>query len=116
MNERDESLLLSIKEECEYLLEKAETYNPDEITHNKDLQNIVTMPLVKLGEYVKSLSIELKEKNKYIEWSEIVGLRNKIVHNYDGLHMDRIWGNVTQDVPELLEQVNEILHSEKIEE
>jgi len=116
MNRRDENLLLSIKEECEYLLEKGERHNFDDILYDKDLQNIVTMTLIKIGEYVKSLSIELKEENKYIGWREIVGLRNKIIHNYDGLYMERIWVNVTVDVPELLEQVEKILRDEEGEE
>jgi len=112
MTEHDESLLLSIKEECEYLLEKGRAYDLDDILYDKDLQNIVTMTLIKIGEHVKSLSTELKEENNSIEWSEIVGLRNKAVHNYDGLYMDRIWGNVTKDIPELLDQVEKILLAE----
>jgi uncharacterized protein with HEPN domain len=116
MNERGESLLLSIKEECEYLLEKGKRHDSDDILYDKDLQHIVTMALINIGEYVKSLSIELKEENRYIKWSEIVGLRNKAVHNYDSLHMDRIWGNVTRDLPELLEQVERILLAEGVEE
>ena len=98
------------------MLEKGERHNSDDILYDKDLQNIVTMTLIKIGEYIKSLSIELKEENKYIEWRGIVGLRNKAVHNYEGLHMERIWVNVTRDVPELLEQVEEILRNEGVEE
>ena len=116
MNERDESLLLSIKEECEYLLEKGEKHNSNDILYDKDLQHIVTMALINIGESVNSLSDGFIRKHQNIEWGEIVGLRNKVVHNYGGLHMDRIWGNVTKDVPKLLEQVERILLHEGVEE
>jgi uncharacterized protein with HEPN domain len=52
---------------------------------------------------------------KILNGVKLSGLRNLAVHNYDGLHLDRIWGNVTKDIPELLVQVKEILLAEGIE-
>ena len=73
------------------------------------------MALINIGESVKKLSEDFKHEHQDIEWNEIIGLRNLAVHNYDGLHLDRIWGNVTKDVPELLAQVQEILLAEGVE-
>jgi uncharacterized protein with HEPN domain len=85
MNERDEHLLLFIKDEAEYLLEKAESHDLDDLLSDKDLQHIVTMALINISESVNSLSDGFIQKHQDIEWSEIVGLRNKVVHNYRGL-------------------------------
>jgi uncharacterized protein with HEPN domain len=73
------------------------------------------MALINRGESVKKLSEDFKHEHHDIEWSEIVGLRNLAVHNYDGLHLDRVWGNITKDVPALLIQMKEILLAEEIE-
>ena len=81
MNERDEHLLLFIKDEAEYLLEKAENRNVEDFIDDRDLQHIVTMALINIGESVNSLSDGFIQKHQNIEWSEIVGLRNKAVHN-----------------------------------
>ena len=116
MNERDEKLLLKIKNEAEYLLEVSEDGALDSFLKNRGLQYIVSMALIKIGEYAKSLSKDFKQEYCDIEWREIVGLRDIAVHNYDGLNMERIWGNVTKDVPELLEQVERILLAEEVEE
>ena len=116
MNKRDEHLLLSIKDECEYLFEKAEGRNLDDFIDDRDLKYIVVLVLIKIGEYVNSMSQELKVKNKHVDWIDIVSLRNTAVHNYDGLYMDWIWEVVTRDVPELLEQVEEILRVEGVDE
>jgi uncharacterized protein with HEPN domain len=116
MNERDKTHLLFIKDEAEYLLEKAKGRNVEDFIDDRDLQHIVTMALINIGESVNSLSDEFIQKHQNIEWSEIVGLRNKVVHNYRGLRMGWIWKNVTKDVPDLLEQVNGILDAEGVEE
>ena len=116
MNERDEKLLLKIKNEAEYLLGVLEEGELDTFLKNRGMQYIVSMALIKIGEYVKSLSKDFKQAYCDIEWREIVGLRDIAVHNYDGLNMDWIWVNVTKDVPELLEQVKRILLAEGVEE
>ena len=82
---------------------------------DKDLQYIVPMALIKIGEYVKSLSKDLKQAYSGIRWVSITNLRNIAAHNYDGLHMDRIWEIVTTDIPELLEQVEGILLVEGVD-
>jgi uncharacterized protein with HEPN domain len=37
-----------------------------------------------------------------IDWPNIVSLRNRIVHDYSGLAVGRIWDVATMDVPELV--------------
>ena len=116
MNERDEKLLLKIKHEAEYILEVSKEGTLDSFLKNRGLQYIVSMALIKIGEYAKSLSKDFKQEHCDIEWREIVGLRDIAVHNYDGLNMERIWGIVTRGVPELLKQVERILLDEEVEE
>jgi uncharacterized protein with HEPN domain len=79
------AFILSIKDECDYLSEKAKNHDLCDFLDDRDLQYIVTLALIKVGEYVNSLSKELKEMNKHIDWIDIVSLRNTAVHNYDGL-------------------------------
>ena len=50
---------------------------------------------MKTGEYVKALSDELRLEHHDIEWRDIIALRNIVVHNYDGLYMERIWEIIT---------------------
>ena len=109
MSDRDKHLLLSIKDECEYISEKIENCNLDDFIDDRDLKYIVVLALIKIGGYVKSLSEDLKQTYPGIRWISITNLRNVAAHNYDGLRMDDVWRNITRDVPELLDQVEEIL-------
>jgi len=116
MNKRDENRLMWIKEEAEFLLEITYEHNLEDFLNDRLLQHGVTMALINIGESVTSLSKELKQGYPNIEWREITSLRNIAAHNYDGLRMEDIWDNVTEDVPKLLERVNEILRAEGVEE
>jgi len=115
MNERDENLLLNIKDEAEVLLEMTEGYDLQSFLESEMLKRAVSMALINIGESVKRISEELKQMNKMIPWSDISGLRNIAAHGYQTLDMPQIWKTVTESVPELLEQVNGILHAEEVE-
>ncbi|MDR2855011.1 MAG: DUF86 domain-containing protein [Methanomicrobiales archaeon] len=111
MNERDENLLYFIQEESELLLEMRDGCDLQAFLDSKMMQHDVSMALINIGESVKSLSEDLKEENSGIEWRFIAGLRDVAAHNYGILQMERIWDVVTEDVPELLDQVKNILLS-----
>ena len=54
--------------------------------------------------------------NKYskIEWNMIKGLRNRIVHDYEGINLKNIWYVIENDIKELKEDIQKILKEEKI--
>jgi uncharacterized protein with HEPN domain len=113
MDGDDKILLEWIKEEIKFVLEITDGYDWDRFSTDKKTQHAVSMALINIGESVKSLNEELKQKNQNIEWRYIAGLRDIAAHNYGGLRMDWIWGNVTKDIPELLELVTGVLLAEE---
>lgn len=54
-----------------------------------------------IGEAAKNITEETKSGYPDIEWKEIAGLRNILVHEYFGIDADLIWQIVTIDIPEL---------------
>ena len=113
MNERDENLLLNIKDEAEVLLEITDGYDLQSFLDNELLKRGVSMALITIGEFVKSLSEDFKKKNQEVPWRFIAGLRDIAAHGYHTLQMERIWDVVIKDVPELLELVKGILLTEE---
>ena len=116
MNERDEILLKYIQGQAMLLLVLMKEYDWNRFQEDELAQNGVCMILIKIGESVKLLSQNLKDAYSDVRWISITNLRNIAAHNYEALHMNWIWKNVTKDVPELLEQVERILHAEGVEE
>ena len=76
---------------------------------NREKQYAVIRALEIMGEATKNLSAELKAKYPEIHWKTIAGMRDKLVHVYFGINLDRVWKAIKEDVPELKKQLFDIL-------
>ena len=66
--------------------------------------------LMQIGELAKtSLSDDTKEQITSIPWRQIYGMRNRIVHGYDGVNMLIVWETVSEDIPQLNRELAKIL-------
>ena len=62
-----------------------------------------------LGELSHRLSDEFQNTNSTIPWKAIYGMRNKIIHDYDGVNLKVVWETITEDLPALAEQLRKIV-------
>ena len=58
----------------------------------------------------------MMQKYDKIEWTIIKNLRNKIVHDYEGINLSFIWDIITDDLLELKKNLEYILENEEIQE
>jgi uncharacterized protein with HEPN domain len=58
-----------------------------------------------IGEAATRIPKEEQARYKDISWSEIVSLRNRLIHGYDTVDFDILWQIVSQDLPELIESL-----------
>ena len=66
--------------------------------------------LMQIGELAKtSLSDAAKAQLPAIPWQQIYGLRNRIVHGYEGVSMQIVWDTVVEDIPALDEQLRQTI-------
>jgi|SRR5579859_4257171 len=51
------------------------------------------------------------ERTQYpdIPWTQIVGLRNRLIHGYDSVDFDILWQIVTHDLPPLIAALEQIV-------
>ena len=61
-----------------------------------------------IGEAAKHLPKQIKEKYFNIPWKEIVGMRNKVIHEYFGVDVDILWGTINEDIPDLKRKIREL--------
>ncbi len=72
--------------------------------------------LMQIGELSKaSLSDAAKESIPSIPWRQIYGLRNRIVHGYDGVDMRIVWDTVSEDIPRLRAELADINDTANLE-
>ena len=55
------------------------------------------------------------KKYSNIEWNMIKGLRNRIVHDYDGISLKSIWFVLENDLEQLKEDIQKIIDDDKKE-
>lgn len=72
-------------------------------------QDSVLRRLEIIGEAVKHLPDDTREKYPKIPWKDIAGTRDVLIHEYSGVNLKRIWKTVKKDLPELKKQVEEML-------
>ena len=109
MSKRDPLVLL---EDIMLAIEKIGRYtsqlNHDAFLTDELVIDGVARNLEIIGEAARQVPEEFKRVHKNIPWTQIAGLRNRIVHDYFGLDLEIIWEIIQHDLPELKKQVRQI--------
>ena len=66
--------------------------------------------LSRIGELVNKLDKEYLSKHNEVPWFKIRGLRNRIVHDYEGVNLNLIWEIIDMDIKILKEQLLKLIN------
>jgi len=94
------------------ILQYTQDVNFDSFTNDAKTFDAVVLNLQIIGEAVKNIPDSVKAKYPQVDWRRIAGLRDVIAHGYFGLNEDLLWDIVQNRVPQLAEQIQEILAQE----
>lgn len=87
------------------------TFN--EFKENNLVCDAVIRNLEIIGEATKNIPERVRKKQSAIPWKEMYGLRNFVVHEYFGIDYENIWKIITDELPENIEDLKDILKEEK---
>lgn len=65
-------------------------------------QAVVTRQLEIIGEAARRISPETQASIPNIPWSKVIGMRNRLIHEYDDLDIEIIWDTIQLALPELI--------------
>lgn len=110
---RDDPLLLDMLLAAGHASDHVEGLSRDEFLKSKLHQDAVIRELEVLGEAAGRVSEEVRAEYPEIPWPQIVGLRNRLIHEYFRVKLDVVWKVVTTEVSPLIEQLQAIVPREE---
>ena len=72
-------------------------------------QNAIVKVLEIIGEAASRITTDTRRAYPQIPWRQIIGLRNRVVHGYFDVDLKLIWQIVRQDIPILIDQLQDLL-------
>ena len=107
---------ISLKKMIDYInkaLKYTENCDFNSFSNNEEKVDATVFAISQIGELVKNISKDTMEKYPNIEWIIIKNLRNKIVHDYEGINLNFIWDILNKDIKQLKLDLEKILEDNK---
>jgi uncharacterized protein with HEPN domain len=103
--EQDKERIEHILEAVENILNFTEGRSYEEFSTNVMLRHAVFHNFVIIGEAANLLTKEYRDAQPYIEWGEIIGMRNFLVHGYYTVQNQIVWQSIQEDLIPLKEKL-----------
>ena len=112
MQHRDKIALEKIINAIEEALEVFGNVSEENFLQSKTLKLAMAMSIIRVGELVKTLTMEFRENQNQIAWRDIAGFRDIAAHKYDVIDMKILYYSIKNELPELKRQIEKILANE----
>lgn len=106
--------LRHIQDECFFILSVIgpET-NKEEVIANETLKRAITRSLEIIGEATKKIPVDFKLKWHSINWKNLAGMRDRLIHDYMGVNYSIVWDVARNKIPELSLQIKDVIDAEE---
>jgi uncharacterized protein with HEPN domain len=95
-------------ESIEVIGEYIQSLTEEEFYRNRQVQDAVLRRLEIIGEAVKNIDEDFRNRYAEIPWKKIAGLRDVLIHEYFGVNMKRVWRVIKIDLPDLKSKISRI--------
>lgn len=109
---RDEVYLLDMLIAARKALKFVEGIDRNEFDDNEVIQNAVMRPLEIIGEAASRISISFRKAHPEIQWKEMIGLRNRLIHEYFRVEFGAVWDTIQKDIPKLIKLIEPLVPKE----
>lgn len=108
MYKSNEYYLEKMEENVDFIIDHMKGVTKEQLEADPVLQDSMMLRLVQISENAKNLTDEFREKNSQIPWTDIYGLRNRIVHDYGHVDLGIVYDTLTQDIAKIKSFIEEV--------
>ena len=111
-NDKDRQVLCKMLERIERVITYCNGLDFEAFQANVMLQEACVFNIVQIGELAKQgLSDEIVAAHPDIPWRQIYGMRNRIVHGYEGVLLRIVWETIADSFPVLRNELLPLLQN-----
>lgn len=109
MSDRDYKLLLEdILDAGEKVKRYTKNLSYDDFINNDLAKDAVARNFEVMGEAAKMVPEHIKNQYPHVEWQRIIGLRNRIIHEYFGIDYQIVWQIIQHQLDVFLDEIRSI--------
>lgn len=114
MSHRDKIILKKVISEINIGNEMLGNTQLTEFLNNETLKRAISMTIINIGELIKNITEETRNKYPDVPWKAIAGMRDLTAHKYQTLRMEDVYTTAKEEFPTLKQKLENIL--KKIED
>jgi len=97
--DRDAVAVAEILEASRLIAQFVEGMDREAFLLDYKTQSAVVLQILLIGEAARGLSEQFRRRSASIPWSEIVRMRDKLIHHYSARDLHEIWKTAVEDIP-----------------
>ncbi|MEX2410664.1 MAG: DUF86 domain-containing protein [Candidatus Paceibacterota bacterium] len=112
MSKEPKEYLRHIYDECQFLLSVNGNLTIEDFMKDETLKRAVVRSLEIIGEATKKIPADIKVKWNNIQWKNMAGMRDRLIHDYMGVNYVIVWDVMKNKIPEMAKQISIYLNDE----
>lgn len=112
MSKEPKEYLKHIQDECSYIISVSGNLSFDDFLEDETLKRAVVRSLEIIGEAAKKIPDDIKVKWNTIQWKNMAGMRDRLIHDYMGVNYTIVWDVMKNKIPDMHKQISEFLTEE----
>lgn len=93
-------------------MEMARGHTRADIDNNMVLRYALMKAVETIGEAASRVPGDFRSRYPQIPWQETRSIRNRLVHAYNRINFDTLWDIIQNDIPPLIEQLEDLIVKE----
>ncbi|MDI1232853.1 MAG: DUF86 domain-containing protein [bacterium] len=109
MSKEPKEYLRHIQDECSFIITVCKNLDFNVFLEDEILKRAVVRSLEIIGEATKKIPADIKVKWSSVQWKNMAGMRDRLIHDYIGVNYSIVWDVMKNKIPDIHEQIFKLL-------